>query len=248
MTFPENSIDLEALEAITAQAAAQTSGVTGGSDPKLWLQALELITLDWLAPLRSELGLPEAVVSQPAVLDALKPIQTDPEAAEPSIVAKLYDHLPDSETAQEVEIWIHRHFLNPLHRSALEAWWTLLYTFANRSTPDPTAPSFLQQAQPQIREHLHPDREDDLESTLAQIAPPPTPEQRELGLTLNERALVVQEILNHQWALAALRAITTDLGEQEIQQLLIWAHTSAASLGVPIEPLTEPELKVLIRC
>ncbi len=56
MTAPENSIDLEALEAITAQAAAQTAGVTGGSDPKLWLQALELITLDWLAPLRSELG------------------------------------------------------------------------------------------------------------------------------------------------------------------------------------------------
>lgn len=248
MTIPENSIDLEALEAITAQAAAQTSGVTGGSDPKLWLEALELITLDWLAPLRSELGLPEAVVAQPTVLDALKQIQRDPEASEPSIVAKLHDRLPDSETAQGVEIWIHRHFLNPLHQSALEAWWTLLYTFANRTSPDPTAPSFLLQAQPQIRHHLHPEREDNLESTLAQIAPPPTPEHQELGLTLNERALVVQEILNHEWALAALRAITTDLREQELQQLLIWAHTAAASLGVPIEPLTEPELKVLIRC
>ncbi len=178
-------------------------------------------------------------------------------------MARLYDHLPDSETAQGVEIWIHRHFLNPLHRSALEAWWTLLYTFAHRSTPvtptaglrqhasgdlsHPTAPSFLQQAQPQIREHLHPEREDDLESTLAQIAPPPTPEQQELGLTLNERALVVQEILNHEWALAALRAITTDLEEQEIQQLLTWAQTTAACLGVPIDPLAEAELKVLIR-
>lgn len=246
MTIPENSINLETLKAITDQAAAQTAGVTGGSDPKLWLQALELITLDWLAPLRSELGLPDTVVSQPGVLDALKQIQTDPDASEPSIVAGLYDHLPDSEIAQGVEIWIHRHFLNPLHRSALESWWTLLYTFAHRSTPDPIAPSFLQQAQLQIREHLHPEREAALESTLAQIAPPPTPEHQELGLTLNERALVVQEILNHEWALAALRAITTDLEEQEIQHLLIWAQTAAASLGVPTDPLTETEIKALI--
>jgi hypothetical protein len=236
-----DSIDLDALATITAIAAATTQ-TTKPNELQAWLEASEILALPWVKSLIPQMGLPQALVEHLALLGQLheqlvKSIQQnkDPEQSIRETIQQLAEQTT-SGVASEFEDWVKRHFIDRRLWAALEAWWSILYRAVN-FFDSVSPPIGLQRLRTQVAELLSREQWEQLDVQLQHLAPPPSQEDEELGLTLCADALSIQEIINHEWTLAALRLLETELIETEWTELMIWAETIAAEMGISPEDL-----------
>ncbi|MEQ9235145.1 hypothetical protein [Coleofasciculus sp. E2-BRE-01] len=235
-----NSIDLDALNAITAIAATTTQAAQP-NQLKAWLEATKILTLPWAKPLLPAMGIPEALIEHSASLGQLHEQlsesiqqQTNPEPAIRETIQQLAEQTT-SGVASEFKDWVERHFIDQRLWAALEAWWGILYRAVHFHSV--SSPVSWQRLHPQIAELISPQQWQQLEEQLQHLAPPPSQEEERLGLTLCADALRIQEIINHEWTFATLKLIKTEVSETEWTELKIWAETIAEEMGIPSEEL-----------
>ena len=238
-----DSIDLDAMTAMTAMILAESKGIKR-NPLEAWLEACKITTTPWVNPLLNQMGLPDALIEQQAVLRQIHEqlaqlLDLDPDREPELPIREMRQQLANqttSEVASEFEDWVERHFIDRQIWAALDNWWTILYRAVNSSSLSP--PVGLQRLRSQIYQWFSLEQFEQLESQLLHLAPPPSEEEREVSLTsLCADALTIQEINSHESTISALKLLSIELTETEWKQLMIWAQNLGEEMGFSSEDL-----------
>jgi hypothetical protein len=231
---------------------------------RYWLDALALPAVPWAAPFLPLLGLPAKLVAQPAMLN---PIHTQAAAARRRLLEatmpagevagldgaiarevmtaalqQLADRL-GPEVAVAFAQWACRNFVHGEITNALLAWRLILRHACGLGTPmyeqvPPPAP--LRPLLPTIADLVSDERERELDVDLRRHAPPPSSEERELGLDLPATALKIKEIAENDLTLRALQILGARLRDTERAAVAAWATAQATAQQIPA-PLLDGE-------
>ncbi|MCP2730625.1 hypothetical protein [Limnofasciculus baicalensis] len=238
-----DSIDFEALEAITAIALAASKG-SKRNPLEAWLDACKITALPWVNPFLNLMNFPDGLIEQQAVLRQIEEQlaqlrEEDPHRDPEPLIREMRQQLANQTTpelASKFEEWVERHFIDWEISANLRNWRTILY----RAVHDPSLspPVGLQRLRAQIYQWFSPEQYEELESQLLHLAPPPSEKEKEVGLTsLCADALTIEEINYHESTISALKLLKIELTETEWNELMTWAETLGEEMGMLPEEL-----------
>lgn len=232
-----------------------------------WLQGFKLPTLTWAKPIIEYMGLPTVIVENPRVWTSIysrvefeyqrrsKIIKSEFEIFEEihtfrswrKVIKYALQELADSlgrNIAVEFEHWVMRHFLYKEVHWAMNAWSYVLDkacqpvdSEGKRVAP----PAILTIILPEIKNLVIYENIEEFREIIKRISPPPVGDDRPLGICSD--ALWIQDIVEDESIIKALKIISSKTNQQEHKEIIKWAELQAKKLSTGTSLIDPEDLK-----
>ena len=232
-----------------------------------WLQGFKLPTLTWAKPIIDYMGLPQVLAENTQVWASIYPsvefefkrrskikkleFEILKEIEKPYPWRKVIHHalqkLADSlgrNVAIEFEHWVIRHFLyKEVHRS-MNAWSYVLDRACQHINYDEkrvAPPAILSIILPEIKNLVIYKNIEELREIIKRISPPPIGDDEPLGICSD--ALWIQDIVEDESIIKALKIISSKIDRREHKEIVKWAELQARKLSTGTSLIHLEDLK-----
>ncbi len=220
-----------------------------------WLRAFKLPTLKWTKPIIKYMGLPTSLADNPKIWASIYPSvefeyhrRSKIRKPEFEIFQGISKPLPWRQVIQsalqelanflgrnvavEFEHWVIRHFLYKEVHWSLNAWSYVLDRACQHFDYDGkrvAPPAILAIMLPEIKKLVIYKNIEELREIIRRISPPPVGEDKPLGICSN--ALWIQDIVEDESIIKALKIIASKTNPQEHKEIIQWAEMQAVKLS-----------------
>ena len=232
-----------------------------------WLRGFKLPTLSWSKPIVKYMGLPTALVDNLQVWKSIYPSiefeyhrRSKIKQPELEIFEEINQPLPwqkvvksalqelaallGHNVAVELEHWVIRHFLYKEIHWSMNAWSYVLDRACQNFDYDEkrvAPPVILTIILPEIKNLVLYKNIEELREIIKRISPPPVGEDKPLGICSD--ALWIQDIVEDESIIRALKIISSKTSPQERKEIVRWAELQAAKLSTGTSLINPEDLK-----
>ena len=231
-----------------------------------WLDALALPLTPWAHSILPEIGLPMVIAERPQIMlpihaQAVKnyenlwkfcssspPAEGTEVFLSREVVNAAMKQLADVvgiDTAKVFENWARRSAVRRDWSYSFLLWRSILRRASEKSSqgvelipPPPLLLSIL----PRIADLVSAEREDTFVAKLVEYGPPPSEDDRSIGLDMSPVAMAFEEVARNEWTYAALQIIAKELSQTERAEIMEWAKRQVSSMRLNSDLLLEVQL------
>lgn len=232
-----------------------------------WLRGFKLPTLAWAKPIIEYMGLPKVFIENLQVWRSIYPsvefeYQRRSKIKKPEfeifegiskpwpwrkVVKSALQELADflgRNVAVEFEHWVVRNFLYKEVHWSMNAWSYVLDRACQHIDYDGkrvAPPAILTIILPEIKNLVIYKNIEELREIIKRISPPPVGEDKPLGICSD--ALWIQDIVEDESIIKALKIISSKTNRQEHKKIVKWAELQAAKLSTGTSFINPEDLK-----